>query len=63
VFIAAVAAKAKRVVVVLENGSPVLMPWIDNVHAVLEAWYPGAQGGQAIADLLFGDVNPRGNFR
>ncbi len=61
-LIAAVAAKAKRVIVVLENGSPVLMPWIGNVHSVLEAWYPGAKGGQAIADLLFGDVNPSGKL-
>ncbi len=61
-LITAVAAKAKRVVVVLENGSPVLMPWLSNVHAVLEAWYPGIQGGQAIADILFGDVNPSGKL-
>ncbi|CAE6722220.1 beta-glucosidase family protein [Paraburkholderia nemoris] len=61
-LIAAVATTAKRVIVVLENGSPVLMPWAGNVHAVLEAWYPGVQGGQAIADLLFGDVNPSGKL-
>ncbi|CAE6699589.1 glycoside hydrolase family 3 C-terminal domain-containing protein [Paraburkholderia haematera] len=61
-LIAAVAAKAKRVVVVLENGSPVLMPWLGNVHGVLESWYPGVQGGQAIADLLFGDANPSGKL-
>jgi len=48
--------------VVLENGSPVLMPWLGNVNAVLEAWYPGVQGGQAIADLLFGTVNPAGKL-
>lgn len=61
-LIAAVAAKAKRVIVVLENGSPALMPWLANVHGVLEAWYPGTQGGQAIADLLFGDANPSGRL-
>lgn len=61
-LIAAVATKSKRIVVVLENGSPVLMPWLDNVNAVLETWYPGMQGGQAIADLLFGDVNPSGKL-
>ncbi|WP_175951032.1 glycoside hydrolase family 3 C-terminal domain-containing protein [Burkholderia sp. BCC0405] len=61
-LIAAVAAKAKRTIVVLENGSPVLMPWLANVHGVLEAWYPGVQGGQAIADLLFGDANPSGRL-
>ncbi|KVN11097.1 MULTISPECIES: glycoside hydrolase family 3 protein [unclassified Burkholderia] len=61
-LIAAVAAKAKRVVVVLESGSPVLMPWLANVHGVLEAWYPGVKGGEAIADLLFGDANPSGKL-
>jgi beta-glucosidase len=50
------------VIVVLENGSPVLMPWLGNVHGVLETWYPGVQGGQAIADVLFGDVNPSGKL-
>jgi beta-glucosidase len=61
-LITAVAAQAKRVIVVLENGSPVLMPWLGNVHGVLESWYPGVEGGQAIADLLFGDVNPSGKL-
>ncbi|MGC3029144.1 glycoside hydrolase family 3 C-terminal domain-containing protein [Burkholderia sp. DN3021] len=61
-LISAVAAKAKRTIVVLENGSPVLMPWLANVHGVLDAWYPGVQGGQAIADLLFGDANPSGRL-
>jgi beta-glucosidase len=45
-------------IVVLETGGPVLMPWIDNVSAVLEAWFPGIRGGEAIANILFGDVNP-----
>ncbi|WP_408600860.1 beta-glucosidase family protein [Paraburkholderia heleia] len=57
-LINAVAAKAKRIIVVLENGSPVTMPWLGSVNGVVEAWYPGVQGGQAIADILFGDVNP-----
>lgn len=61
-LIETVASKAKRTVVVLETGSPVTMPWIDHVHAILEAWYPGVRGGQAIADLLFGDVNPSGKL-
>lgn len=61
-LIAAVAASAKRSIVVLENGTAVTMPWINNVHAVLEAWYPGMQGGAAIADVLFGKVNPSGKL-
>ena len=61
-LIAAVAAPAKRSIVVLETGTAVTMPWLDNVHAVLEAWYPGVQGGPAIASLLFGDVNPSGKL-
>ena len=61
-LIAAVAAKAKRSVVVLESGTAVTMPWIDSVHSVLEAWYPGLQGGAAIANILFGDVNPSGKL-
>ena len=51
-----------KTVVVLETGGPVLMPWLGKVGAVVEAWYPGAKGGDAIADLLFGDVNPSGRL-
>jgi beta-glucosidase len=54
----AVAAANPRTIVVLETGGPVTMPWIDNVSAVLEAWYPGIRGAEAIANILFGDVNP-----
>jgi beta-glucosidase len=61
-LIAAVAAANPRTVVVLETGGPVLMPWADKVGAVAEAWYPGIKGGQAIADILFGDVNPSGRL-
>ncbi|GGJ58425.1 beta-glucosidase family protein [Deinococcus roseus] len=61
-LIAAVSAKQKRTVVVLENGGPVKMPWISSVPGILEAWYPGVRGGQAIADVLFGDVNPSGKL-
>ncbi len=60
--IAAVAAANSRTIVVLETGGPVLMPWLDGVAAVLEAWYPGSSGGDAIADVLFGDVNPAGRL-
>ena len=60
--IAAVAKANPNVVVVLETGGPVAMPWRDNVGAILEAWYPGARGGEAIAAVLFGDVNPSGRL-
>ncbi|QGF23927.1 beta-glucosidase [Raineyella fluvialis] len=56
---AAVAANP-RTVVVLKDSSPVLMPWIDSVPAVLEAWNQGAEDGHAVADLLLGVVNPSG---
>jgi beta-glucosidase len=57
-LIAAVAAANPHTVVVLETGGPVSMPWISNVQAVLAAWYPGIGGGEAIANLLFGQANP-----
>jgi beta-glucosidase len=60
--IAAVAAANPRTIVVLETGGPVLMPWLDQTGAVLEAWYPGSRGGEAIANLLFGQVNPSGRL-
>lgn len=61
-LIKAVAAANPRTVVVLENGNPVAMPWINDVNAVLEAWYPGIRGAEAIAGILFGDVNPSGKL-
>jgi beta-glucosidase len=57
-LVSAVAAANPHTIVVLETGGPVTMPWIDNVNAVLEAWYPGIRGADAIANILFGDVNP-----
>ena len=52
-----------KTIVVLINGSPVAMNgWIENVPAVLEVWYPGMEGGRAIANVLFGDVNPSGKL-
>ncbi|MBK6739996.1 MAG: glycoside hydrolase family 3 C-terminal domain-containing protein [Haliea sp.] len=47
--------------VVLINGSPIAMPWVHDVAAILECWYPGMEGGAAIARTLFGDVNPSVN--
>jgi beta-glucosidase len=61
-LIAAVAAANPRSVVVLETGNPVAMPWRDQVGAILEAWYPGQRGGEAIANVLFGAVNPSGRL-
>jgi beta-glucosidase len=61
-LITAVAARNRSTVVVLETGSAVLMPWLPAVPAVLEAWYPGVRGGPAIANILFGDVNPSGKL-
>lgn len=61
-FVQEVAAANPHTVVVLETGDPVLMPWLDHVGAVLEAWYPGQRGGQAIANILFGKVDPSGKL-
>ena len=61
-LIAAVAAANPNTIVVLETGGPVLMPWADKTAAIVEAWYPGARGGQAIAAVLYGDVNPSGRL-
>ena len=57
-LVEAVAAANPKTIVVLETGSAALMPWIDKVSGVVEAWYPGIRGGQAIADILFGEANP-----
>ncbi|NLE37336.1 MAG: glycosyl hydrolase, partial [Pirellulaceae bacterium] len=57
-LVAAVAAANPRTIVVLENNGPVTMPWLDEVNAVVAAWYPGIRGGEAIANVLFGKVNP-----
>jgi beta-glucosidase len=59
----AVASTGKPVVLVLENGRPLDIRWAsDHVPAILEAWYPGTEGGDAVADVLFGDVNPGGKL-
>ncbi len=59
----AVVATGKPVVLVLENGRPLDIRWASkHVPAILEAWYPGTEGGNAVADLLFGDVNPGGKL-
>jgi beta-glucosidase len=60
--IESVARANRRAVIVLETGGPVAMPWLDLTGAVIEAWYPGQKGGEAIADILSGAVNPSGRL-
>jgi len=47
---------------VLQTGGPVEMPWLESVPAVLQAWYPGQEVGNAVADILFGDIEPAGRL-
>jgi beta-glucosidase len=61
-LISAVAAANPHTVVVVNSGSAVTMPWLSSVAGVLEAWYPGQEDGNAIAALLFGDVDPSGHL-
>jgi beta-glucosidase len=61
-LIEAVAAANPRTVVVLHTASAVLMPWRDKVAAIVEAWYPGQRSGDAIAQTLYGDVDPSGRL-
>ncbi|HEY6814088.1 MAG TPA: glycoside hydrolase family 3 C-terminal domain-containing protein [Croceibacterium sp.] len=61
-LIDAVASANESTVVVLETGGPVLMPWAGKVQAILAAWYPGRAGGEAIANVLTGQVNPSGHL-
>ena len=57
-LIAKVAAANPHIIVVLETGGPVTMPWADQVSGILEAWFAGSRGAEALANLIFGDVNP-----
>jgi beta-glucosidase len=57
-----VARANRHTIVVLNTGGPVLMPWLNEVQGVLEAWYPGQQFGSAIAAVLFGDADPGGRL-
>ena len=57
-LIAKVAAANPHTVVVLETGGPVTMPWGGQVSAIMEAWFAGSKGADAVANVIFGDVNP-----
>jgi beta-glucosidase len=59
---AAVLAANPRTVIVLQSGGPVEMPWIGQASAVLQSWYPGQEAGYAIADVVFGDLEPGGRL-
>lgn len=61
-LIAAVAKANPHTIVVLETGGPVLMPWLSSVQGVLEAWFPGSRGGEAIARVLTGEADPSGHL-
>jgi len=61
-LIQAVVAANPKTIVVLNNGTPVSMLWLRQVPGLVEAWFPGEEGGHAIASLLFGDINPSGKL-
>ena len=61
-LVRAVAAANPRTVVVVNAGAPVTMPWADDVAAILQMWFPGMEGGNALADVLFGDVDASGRL-
>lgn len=61
-LVEAIAAANPRTIVVLKSGSAILMPWVNHVPAILEAWYPGEEDGNAVAAVLFGKVDPSGKL-
>ena len=61
-LVSAVAAANPRTIVVVNSGAPVEMPWADDVDGILQVWYAGQEGGTAVADVLFGDVDASGRL-
>ena len=61
-LVATVASANPNTVAIVESGGAVLMPWAGQVRGIVEAWYPGSGGGEAIANVLFGRVNPSGHL-
>jgi beta-glucosidase len=61
-LVEAVAKANAHTIVVIESGGPVAMPWVNQVQGVIEAWFPGIGGAQALAGILFGSVNPSGRL-
>ena len=61
-LIEALAKVNSHLTVVLVSGNPVAMPWVEEVPSIVQAWYIGSEAGEAIADVLFGDVNPSGKL-
>jgi beta-glucosidase len=61
-LVAAISDATKQTIVVITSGGPVLMPWVEKVPAILEAWYPGEEDGNVIAAVLMGDTNPSGKL-
>src|SRR5262249_20399590 len=61
-LVRSVAAVNPRTIVAVNARAPVSMPWSDDVAAILQVWFPGMEGGNALADMLFGAVNPSGRL-
>jgi beta-glucosidase len=61
-LVSQVAAANPHTIVVIESGTAVTMPWVNNVGGILEVWYGGSRGAEALANILFGDVDPSGKL-
>jgi beta-glucosidase len=61
-LVESIVAANPNTIVVMKSGTAILMPWANSVPAILQAWYPGEEDGNAVAAVLFGDVNPSGKL-